>query len=118
MRTSQSDLLSFEDAKKATAGLLTPQAVECLQKELRVSLSYYEFPNEHWKSIRTTNALEGSFRKVWRRTRPTGGPFVGPPNAYRTCHSVFRIPNNNWTNDPVVLHITLEITLSLFILVP
>jgi transposase-like protein len=58
-----------------------PASVKCLGKDLRECLSYYNQPKEHWKSIRTTNALERSFREVRRRTRPMGGTFVNPESA-------------------------------------
>lgn len=77
-----------------------PAAVKCLAKDLRECLSYYELPNEHWKSIRTTNVLERSFREVRRRTRPMGGTFVNPASADRIYHNVFGLLNNNWNNRP------------------
>jgi transposase-like protein len=77
-----------------------PAAVKCLAKDLRECLSYYDFPKEHWKSIRTTNVLERSFREVRRRTRPMGGTFVNPASADRIYHNVFALLNNNWKNHP------------------
>lgn len=77
-----------------------PAAVKCLTKDLRECLTYYDFPKEHWKSIRTTNVLERSFREVRRRTRPMGGTFVNPASADRIYHNVFGLLNNNWKNHP------------------
>jgi putative transposase len=77
-----------------------PAAVKCLAKDLRECLSYHDFPKEHWKSIRTTNILERSFREVRRRTRPMGGTFVNPASADRIYHNVFGLLNNNWKNHP------------------
>jgi len=77
-----------------------PAAVKCLAKDLRECLSYHDFPKEHWKSIRTTNVLERSFREVRRRTRPMGGTFVNPASADRIYHNVFGLLNNNWKNRP------------------
>jgi len=77
-----------------------PASVKCLTKDLRECLTYYDFPNEHWKSIRTTNILERSFREVRRRTRPMGGTFVNPASADRIYHNVFGLLNNNWKNHP------------------
>ena len=74
-----------------------PAAVKCLAKDLRDCLTYYDFPKEHWKSIRTTNVLERSFREVRRRTRPMGGTFA---SADRIYHNVFGLLNNNWKNHP------------------
>ena len=77
-----------------------PAAVKCLAKDLRECVIYYDFPKEHWKSIRTTNVLERSFREVRRRTRPMGGSFVNPASADRIYHNVFGLLNNNWKNHP------------------
>jgi putative transposase len=78
-----------------------PAAVKCLAKDLRDCLTFYDLPKEHWKSIRTTNILERSFREVRRRTRPMGGTFVNPASTDRIYHNVFGLLNNNWKNRPV-----------------
>lgn len=36
------------------------------------TLSYYDFPSEHWRSLRTNNPLERILREVRRRTRVVG----------------------------------------------
>lgn len=36
------------------------------------TLSYYEFPREHWRSLRTNNPLERIIREIRRRTRVVG----------------------------------------------
>jgi len=77
-----------------------PAAVKCLAKDLRDCLAFYDFPKDHWKSIRTTNVLERSFREVRRRTRPMGGTFVNPASADRIYHNVFGLLNSNWKNHP------------------
>jgi transposase-like protein len=88
-------------AWKKTWEIEEPAAVRCLQKDLRESLTYYDFPEQHWKSIRTTNVLERSFREVRRRTRPMGGIFVNPSSADRIYHNVFGLLNTNWKNRPI-----------------
>jgi transposase-like protein len=49
-----------------------PSAVECLLRDLEACLTYYQFPYAHWKRIRTTNAIERSFREVRQRVRGIG----------------------------------------------
>lgn len=39
---------------------------------LTETLSYYSFPNEHWRRIRTNNPLERLMREIRRRTRVVG----------------------------------------------
>ncbi|MCP3902449.1 MAG: IS256 family transposase, partial [Planctomycetes bacterium] len=50
-----------------------PKAVECLTKDRDVLLTFYDFPAEHWKHLRTTNPLEATFATVRLRHRRTKG---------------------------------------------
>ena len=50
-----------------------PAAVECLQKDRDVLLTFYDFPAEHWMHIRTTNPIESTFATVRLRHRKTKG---------------------------------------------
>jgi len=45
-----------------------PRAMKSLTWKLDLSLTYFQFPPEHWKHIRTTNKLERAFREIRRRT--------------------------------------------------
>jgi len=50
-----------------------PKATECLAKDREVLLTFYDFPAEHWKHLRTTNPIESTFATVRLRTRRTKG---------------------------------------------
>lgn len=52
-----------------------PKATECLAKDREVLLTFYEFPAEHWKHLRTTNPIESTFSTVKLRTRKVRGCF-------------------------------------------
>ena len=45
-----------------------PQAVTCLEKDREALLTFYDFPAEHWRHIRTTNPIESTFATVRLRT--------------------------------------------------
>jgi putative transposase len=45
-----------------------PKAVACLQESLDVLFSYFHFPRQHWKSIKSTNVIESLFSAVKLRT--------------------------------------------------
>lgn len=47
-------------------------AVEILVDDLEACLTFYRFPEVHWKRIRTSNVIERSFREVRRRTDVIG----------------------------------------------
>jgi putative transposase len=50
-----------------------PKAWTKLDKDRDVLLSFYDFPAEHWRHLRTTNPIESSFATVKLRTRVTKG---------------------------------------------
>jgi transposase-like protein len=50
-----------------------PKACECLQKDRDELLTFYDFPAEHWKHLRTTNPIESTFATVRLRTKKTKG---------------------------------------------
>jgi len=56
-------------------GAKYPKAAECLQKDQQVLLTFYDFPAEHWRHIRTTNPIESTFATVRLRTDKVRGCF-------------------------------------------
>jgi len=66
-----------------------PIACETLAKHLEECLTFYRFPERHWKHIRTSNVIERSFKEVKRRTRVVGRF----PNETSALVMVFSILN-------------------------
>jgi putative transposase len=50
-----------------------PKATECLAKDRKELLTFYDFPAEHWLHLRTTNVIESVFATVRLRTAKTKG---------------------------------------------
>jgi transposase-like protein len=50
-----------------------PKAVAKLDRDWQHLAAFYDFPAEHWRHIRTSNAIESSFATVKLRTRVTKG---------------------------------------------
>ncbi|GJM60722.1 IS256 family transposase [Persicobacter diffluens] len=50
-----------------------PKAAICLQKDRDELLNFYDFPAEHWQSIRTTNPIESAFGTIRHRTKRSKG---------------------------------------------
>jgi transcriptional regulator with GAF, ATPase, and Fis domain len=48
------------------------KAAELVRGGAIETLSYYAFPNEHWRRIRTSNPMERIMREIRRRTRVVG----------------------------------------------
>jgi len=47
-------------------------AAKIVEEGGKETLSYYDFPGQHWRSIRTNNPLERLMREIRRRTRVVG----------------------------------------------
>jgi transposase-like protein len=76
------EIMQAPDQKGAQEGLRSfttefeakyPKAVVCLTKDAEVLLTFYDFPAEHWRHLRTTNPIESPFAGVKARTRQTKG---------------------------------------------
>jgi putative transposase len=52
-----------------------PKATECLLKDKEALLTFYDFPAEHWKQLRTSNPIESTFATVRHRTKTVKGCF-------------------------------------------
>ena len=50
-----------------------PKAVDCMRKHRERLLEFYNYPAEHWQSIRSTNVIESVFATVRLRTYRTKG---------------------------------------------
>jgi hypothetical protein len=50
-----------------------PKAVESLSANWERLVSFFDFPAEHWKHLRTTNVIESAFATVRLRERVTKG---------------------------------------------
>ncbi len=50
-----------------------PKAAECLTKDREELLTFYDFPAEHWRHLRTTNPIESTFATIRLRTAKTRG---------------------------------------------
>lgn len=50
-----------------------PKAVASLRRDQAALLTFYDYPAEHWRHLRTTNIIESPFATVRLRTRVTKG---------------------------------------------
>ncbi len=67
-----------------------PTAVECLQRDLEACLTFYAFPKEHWKTIRTTNVIERLFEEVKRRSHKMAAAFRNEESCLLMFYAVIR----------------------------
>ncbi len=73
MAETRSDAEKAFDFFQEAYGAKYDKAVECLTKDRECLLTFYDFPAEHWKHIRTTNPIESTFATVRLRTTKTKG---------------------------------------------
>jgi putative transposase len=73
MSPGKAEALKAFDRFEKLFGAKYPRAVECLLKNKEELLTFYDFPAEHWRHIRSTNAIESIFATVRLRTYKTRG---------------------------------------------
>jgi putative transposase len=92
-----------------------PSAIECLQRDLEACLTFYSFPKEHWKTIRTNNVMERLFGEVKRRSHKMAAAFRNEGSCLLLFYAVIRsLKFNKLTMpapaqaqpDPALLHNT------------
>lgn len=77
-----------------------PGAVACLERDLDKLLAFFTCPAAHWRKVRTTNAIERTFREVRRRTRPMSC-FTNEASCDRIIYAVIHHLNTTWERHPL-----------------
>ena len=67
-----------------------PTAIDCLQRDLEACLTFYAYPKEHWKTIRTTNVIERLFGEVKRRSHKMAAAFRTEDSCVLLFYAVIR----------------------------
>ena len=67
-----------------------PTAIDCLQRDLDACLTFYDFPREHWQTIRTTNVIERLFLEVKKRSHKMAAPFRNEDSCLLMFYAVIR----------------------------
>ena len=71
-------------------------AAELYHKGVTETLTYLDFPHEHWRSIRTNNILERLNREIRRRTRVVGCFPDGESALMLVCARLRHIATKEW----------------------
>jgi transposase-like protein len=72
-----------------------PKATNCLAKDREELLAFYDFPAEHWQSLRTTNPIESTFGTIRHRTKRAKGCLT----RHGMLHMIFKLgmcAEKNW----------------------
>jgi len=67
-----------------------PTAVACLERDLEACLTFYSFPKQHWRSIRTNNAIERMFLEVKKRSKKMAAAFRNENSCLLLFYAVTR----------------------------
>lgn len=88
-----------------------PTAIECLKRDFDACLTFYSFPEKHWKYIRTSNIIERLFGEVKKRSHKMAAAFRNEDSCLLMFYAVIRslklrkitVPVID-TDAPVILH--------------
>ena len=72
-----------------------PKATVCLQKDREELMAFFDFPAQHWQSIRTSNLIESAFATIRHRTKRSKGCL----NRDGMLHMMFKLgrcAEENW----------------------
>lgn len=67
-----------------------PSAIDCLKRDQEACLTFYSFPEKHWKFIRTTNAIERLFGEVKKRSHKMAAAFRNEDSCMLMFYAVIR----------------------------
>jgi len=99
---AQEDALSAREKAAAISGKLRDMklhsAADILSSGIDESVTYYQFPREHHRSIRTNNMLERIMKEIRRRTRVVGS-FPDGKSALMLASARLRyIASKSWSD--------------------
>ena len=111
-----------EKAKAVVAelrGIKLKEAAKKVEDSIEETLTYYDFPSEHWVLIRTNNVIERLNREIRRRTRVVGCFPDGNSALMLVCARLRHVAGTQWGNKKYMSMKHLEallddISLSLF----
>lgn len=87
----EATLKKAADVEQKLRDMGLKSAAELYHKGVAETLTYLDFPHEHWRSIRTNNILERLNREIRRRTRVVGCLQKHPRLGYENMQACFRI---------------------------
>lgn len=74
------------------------EAAKKVENGIEETLTYYDFPSEHWSRIRTNNAIERLNREIRRQTRVVGRFPDGNSALMLVCVRLRYVASTQWGN--------------------
>lgn len=75
---------------------IAPRAMKSLTFNLKLSTTYFSFAKHLWSKIRTTNAIDRTFREVRSRTQVNFDYYNSPQSAEKYHNAIFSNLNRNY----------------------
>ena len=101
IHAQESKKASRQKAKAVVAELRAMKLKEAAKKVedgIEETLTYCDFPSEHWTRIRTNNVIERLNRKIRRRTRVVGASPSGDAARMPVCARLRHVAGTQWGN--------------------
>lgn len=99
IHAQESKAASREKAKQIAEQLREmklPEAAKKLEAGIEETLTYMDFPSEHWTKIRTTNTIERLNREIKRRTKVVGTFPDGNSALMLVCARLRHVAGTQW----------------------
>lgn len=113
IHAQESKKAAREKAKTVIAELRTMKLSEAAKKvedSIEETLTYADFPFEHWTRIRTNNVIERLNREIRRRTRVVGAFPDGNSALMLVCARLRHVAGTQWGNKKYMNMKHLEVT--------
>lgn len=87
---------SRAQAEQVTAAFIVkyeqhyPSALACLKRDWEACLTFYDYPEQHWVSIRTSNVIERMFEEVKKRSKKMAAAFRNEGSCLLLFYAVVR----------------------------
>ena len=87
-----------KDVIAALKEMKLKEAAKKVEDGVEETLTYADFPSEHWTRIRTNNVIERLNRKIRRRTRVVGSFPDGNSALMLVCARLRHVAGTQWGN--------------------
>ena len=74
------------------------EAAKKVEEGIEETMTYYDFPSEHWTRLRTNNMIERLNREIRRRTRVVGCFPDGNSALMLVCARLRHVAGTQWGN--------------------
>jgi len=98
--SSRKKAMEFFDTLKRKWDKELPSAVSCLEKSIDPCLTFFNFPQDEWISLRTTNIIE-RLNKEFRRRTKSMEIVAGESACYRLLTFISLRMELHWRSNPV-----------------